>query len=144
MSLISKVGPASCLVSKPKPRAEHSINGEILCMLDPETLKGVGVTTIGQRLAILKAIYQLKLAHNIPLEPEDYIPPCSLPSFIISIGSHFVSSRGPGPFRIGDSRASTRNGQGTECVDLSLMSAMLITFQRNGCKHLKRKTSIFP
>ncbi|KAJ7493427.1 hypothetical protein B0H11DRAFT_1717906 [Mycena galericulata] len=54
---------------------EHSINGEVLCMLNQDTLKAVGVSTIGQRLAILKAVYLVKIAHNVPIEPEDYVPP---------------------------------------------------------------------
>lgn len=45
-------------------------------MLDPETLKAVGVTTVGQRLAILKAIYQAKLAYHIPIDSDHYVPPC--------------------------------------------------------------------
>ncbi|KAF7309572.1 hypothetical protein MIND_00328200 [Mycena indigotica] len=54
---------------------EHSITGEVLCMLNAESLKAVGVSTIGQRLAILKAIYLLKLAHNVPIELDDWVPP---------------------------------------------------------------------
>ncbi|KAJ7623491.1 hypothetical protein FB45DRAFT_107159 [Roridomyces roridus] len=54
---------------------EHSINGEVLCMLNQDTLKAVGVSTIGQRLAILKAVYLVKIAHNVPIEPDDYVPP---------------------------------------------------------------------
>ncbi|KAF9078195.1 hypothetical protein BDP27DRAFT_1207910 [Rhodocollybia butyracea] len=53
----------------------HRISGDILCMLDAETLKSIGVTTIGQRLAILKAVYLLKIANNIPLDSESYVPP---------------------------------------------------------------------
>lgn len=45
-------------------------------MLDPETLKAVGVATIGQRLTILKAIYQAKLAYHIPIDSDHYVPPC--------------------------------------------------------------------
>ncbi|KAH0836590.1 hypothetical protein J3R83DRAFT_8290 [Lanmaoa asiatica] len=54
---------------------EHNISGDVLCMLDPETLKAVGVTTVGQRLAILKAIYQAKLAYHIPIDSDHYVPP---------------------------------------------------------------------
>ncbi|KAI0331446.1 hypothetical protein GY45DRAFT_1345273 [Cubamyces sp. BRFM 1775] len=54
---------------------ENNITGDVLCLLDPETLKDMGVTTIGQRLAILKAVYNIKLAQNIPIEPEHYVPP---------------------------------------------------------------------
>lgn len=45
-------------------------------MMGPEDLKEIGITTVGQRLAILKAIYLMKLAHDIPIEPDHYIPPC--------------------------------------------------------------------
>ncbi|KAJ7695055.1 hypothetical protein B0H17DRAFT_980234 [Mycena rosella] len=54
---------------------EHGITGEILCMLNADSLKGVGVSTIGQRLAILKAVYLVKVAHNIPIDADDYVPP---------------------------------------------------------------------
>ncbi|KAG7093747.1 hypothetical protein E1B28_007398 [Marasmius oreades] len=54
---------------------EHRISGDILCMMDQETLKGVGVATVGQRLSILKAVYNLKVAYNIPIEPDSYVPP---------------------------------------------------------------------
>ncbi|KAF9258931.1 hypothetical protein L218DRAFT_1004455 [Marasmius fiardii PR-910] len=54
---------------------EHRISGDILCMMDQETLKGVGVATVGQRLSILKAVYNLKIAYNIPIEPDSYVPP---------------------------------------------------------------------
>ncbi|KAJ6624954.1 protein kinase regulator [Mycena sp. CBHHK59/15] len=54
---------------------EHGITGDILCMMNADALKGVGVSTIGQRLAILKAVYLVKVAHNIPLEADDYVPP---------------------------------------------------------------------
>lgn len=68
---------------------EHNISGDVLCLLDPESLKEMGISTIGQRLTILKAVYNVKLAQNIPIEPEHYVPPCtfSLPhprSFLTS------------------------------------------------------------
>ncbi|KAJ3906368.1 hypothetical protein F5879DRAFT_797754 [Lentinula edodes] len=53
----------------------HRISGDILCMLDAEILKSIGVASIGQRLAILKAVYLLKISHNIPLDPDSYVPP---------------------------------------------------------------------
>ncbi|KAI0320883.1 hypothetical protein OF83DRAFT_1052246 [Amylostereum chailletii] len=54
---------------------EHSISGDVLCIIGTEELKEFGIATVGQRLSILKAIYQVKLAHNIPIEPDHYIPP---------------------------------------------------------------------
>lgn len=41
-----------------------------------EDLKNLGVSAIGQRLSILKAIYLVKVAHSVPLEEDDYVPPC--------------------------------------------------------------------
>ncbi|KAG6867995.1 hypothetical protein C0993_008602 [Termitomyces sp. T159_Od127] len=54
---------------------EHNISGDVLCLLDPEGLKGVGIATIGQRLAILKAVYLLKIAHGVPIDSDHYVPP---------------------------------------------------------------------
>ncbi|KAI0741419.1 hypothetical protein C8Q80DRAFT_1284456 [Daedaleopsis nitida] len=54
---------------------EHNISGDVLCMLDPESLKEMGIATIGQRLAILKAVYNVKLAQNIPIDQDHYVPP---------------------------------------------------------------------
>ncbi|EMD38948.1 hypothetical protein CERSUDRAFT_112661 [Gelatoporia subvermispora B] len=54
---------------------EHNISGEVLCFLNADSLKEIGITTIGQRLAILKAVYNIKLVQNIPIEADDYVPP---------------------------------------------------------------------
>ena len=76
----SKVSPISSF-----PRAniayvvtEHRISGEILAVIDADGLKEVGVATIGQRLAILRATYLAKLTHNVPISRDSYIPPCML------------------------------------------------------------------
>lgn len=55
---------------------EHRISGDILSVLDHEGLREVGVHSVGQRLAILKEVYHLKVAHGVPIEPEHYVPPC--------------------------------------------------------------------
>ncbi|KIY52853.1 hypothetical protein FISHEDRAFT_69322 [Fistulina hepatica ATCC 64428] len=57
---------------------EHGISGEVLCMLNHENLKAIGITSVGQRLSILKGVYNLKIASNIPIEPGDYVPPSEL------------------------------------------------------------------
>ncbi|THH11650.1 hypothetical protein EW145_g504 [Phellinidium pouzarii] len=54
---------------------EHHITGDILTQLDAEMLKEIGVLTLGQRLAILKAAYHVKLAHGVDIEPGHYVPP---------------------------------------------------------------------
>lgn len=58
--------------------ADNGISGEILSLLDHEGLKEVGVHSVGQRLAILREVYYLKVAHGIAIEPEHYVPPCEL------------------------------------------------------------------
>ena len=58
---------------------EHRILGDALCLLDSEGLKAVGVSTIGQRLSILKAVYNLKLAHNVAIDADHYVPQCRYP-----------------------------------------------------------------
>ena len=60
---------------------EHKVKGDTLCHLKAEDLKALGITTIGQRLSILKAIYLVKLAHNISMDESHYVPPCELPFF---------------------------------------------------------------
>ncbi|TFK74933.1 hypothetical protein BDN72DRAFT_600023 [Pluteus cervinus] len=70
----------SWLASKGFPQYEnqikqHRISGDILCLLDSDGLKGLGVHTIGQRLAILKAVYQLKVASGVEIAADDYVPP---------------------------------------------------------------------
>ena len=57
-------------------RIEHRISGYVLGLMDHEHLKDIGIKSVGQRLAILKAVYQLKVAYDIPIEPDGYIPPC--------------------------------------------------------------------
>jgi hypothetical protein len=39
-------------------------------------LKEMGITSIGHRLTILKAVYDLKLKQHLPIEPDDYVPLC--------------------------------------------------------------------
>lgn len=55
---------------------EHNLTGDVLCIMGPEDLKEMGIATVGQRLAILKAVYLIKLDHDVPFEPDHYIPPC--------------------------------------------------------------------
>jgi len=63
--------PANCVL-----RTEHRIRGDSLCSLGSEHLKALGVASVGHRLSILKSIYLVKIAHNVSIEEDDYIPPC--------------------------------------------------------------------
>lgn len=58
---------------------ENNITGDVLATLHHDELKDLGVTSVGQRLTILKAVYALKQSQGIAIEPDDYIPPCSCP-----------------------------------------------------------------
>ncbi|SPO29327.1 probable MAP kinase pathway-interacting protein [Ustilago trichophora] len=52
----------------------NGITGDVLVLLDDEALKDIGVVTIGQRLALLSAIYRLKQQFDIPIQDGDWIP----------------------------------------------------------------------
>jgi hypothetical protein len=36
----------------------------------------MGVNSVGHRLTILKAVYEIKVKQNVPIEPDDYVPLC--------------------------------------------------------------------
>ena len=36
----------------------------------------MGITSVGHRLTILKAVYEVKLKQNISFEEADYVPLC--------------------------------------------------------------------
>ncbi|ORY88044.1 hypothetical protein BCR35DRAFT_301948 [Leucosporidium creatinivorum] len=54
---------------------DHGITGDILVHLDHEALRDVGIHSVGQRLAILRAVYALKVQQNIPVEEGQWVPP---------------------------------------------------------------------
>ncbi|KAH8920761.1 RA-domain-containing protein [Atractiella rhizophila] len=54
---------------------EHGISGEILVHLDHQGLKDVGVHSVGQRLAVLKGVYTLKIRDDVPIEEGHWVPP---------------------------------------------------------------------
>ncbi len=79
--LTLKVNNFSLLLSPPGYHhlimgLEHNLTGDVLCIMGPEDLKEMGIATVGQRLAILKAVYLIKLDHDVPFEHGHYIPPC--------------------------------------------------------------------
>ncbi|KAI8050271.1 hypothetical protein BDF22DRAFT_696372 [Syncephalis plumigaleata] len=52
----------------------EDVSGDVLLHLMHDTLRDLNVLSVGHRLGILKAIYRLKLEHNIPLDIDDFIP----------------------------------------------------------------------
>ncbi|TGZ79423.1 hypothetical protein EX30DRAFT_397022 [Ascodesmis nigricans] len=53
---------------------ENEITGDALIRLTHQDLKDMEIISVGHRLTILKAIYNVKVAHNVPFETEDYVP----------------------------------------------------------------------
>ncbi|EXJ94443.1 hypothetical protein A1O1_02839 [Capronia coronata CBS 617.96] len=54
---------------------DHGIDGEALVALKHDELKEMGIASVGHRLTILKNVYDLKVRQDVPVEPDDYIPP---------------------------------------------------------------------
>ncbi|GAP89981.1 putative protein kinase regulator ste50 [Rosellinia necatrix] len=54
---------------------ENEIVGEALVALLHDDLKAMGVASVGHRLTILKNVYDVKKAQDIPIESDHYVPP---------------------------------------------------------------------
>lgn len=55
---------------------EEEINGLALIELQHEELRDLGIVSVGHRLTILKAVYDVKIKHNIQISNEHYVPLC--------------------------------------------------------------------
>ena len=53
---------------------ENEITGDILVRLEHESLKDIGVESVGHRLQILRAVYDFKVKEAVPMEPGDWEP----------------------------------------------------------------------
>lgn len=40
-------------------------------------LKEIGVNSVGHRLTVLKAVYEMKVKQNVPMDPDHYVPLCT-------------------------------------------------------------------
>lgn len=38
----------------------------------------MGIASVGHQITILKAVYDTKVKQGVPIEIDDYIPPCTL------------------------------------------------------------------
>ncbi|KAI9158965.1 Protein STE50 [Paramyrothecium foliicola] len=54
--------------------AENEIVGEALVALLHDDLKSMGITSVGHRLTILKSVYDVKKAQDVPIESDHYLP----------------------------------------------------------------------
>lgn len=57
---------------------ENGIVGEALIALKHDELKEMGINSVGHRLTILKSVYEIKTRQQVPLDPDHYIPLCTL------------------------------------------------------------------
>lgn len=55
---------------------ENDIVGEALVALLHDDLKSMGIASVGHRLTILKSVYDVKKAQDIPIESDHYLPLC--------------------------------------------------------------------
>jgi hypothetical protein len=53
---------------------ENEIVGEALIALQHEDLKAMGLNSVGHRLTILKSVYDVKKAQDVPIESDHYMP----------------------------------------------------------------------
>ncbi|EPE07319.1 protein kinase regulator ste50 [Ophiostoma piceae UAMH 11346] len=53
---------------------ENEIVGEALIALLHDDLKQMGITSVGHRLTILKSVYEVKKAQEVPIESDHYLP----------------------------------------------------------------------
>ena len=54
---------------------EEGVNGEALIALHHDELRELGITSVGHRLTILKAVYEQKIRSGVKVEEGDYVPP---------------------------------------------------------------------
>ncbi|KAK4639276.1 Mitogen-activated protein kinase adapter protein MST50 [Podospora bellae-mahoneyi] len=54
---------------------ENEIVGEALVALQHDDLKSMGINSVGHRLTILKSVYDVKKAQDVPIESDHYMPP---------------------------------------------------------------------
>ena len=47
-----------------------------------DDLKSMGIASVGHRLTILKSVYDVKKAQDIPMESDHYLPMCKYCSII--------------------------------------------------------------
>ena len=36
----------------------------------------MGILSVGHRLTILKSVYDIKVRQDVPIDPDNYLPPC--------------------------------------------------------------------
>ena len=55
---------------------DEAISGEALVALQHSDLKEMGMGSVGHRLKVLKAVYDIKTKQSISVEADHYVPLC--------------------------------------------------------------------
>ena len=58
---------------------DQEIDGQALIAMHHEEFKDLGIRSVGHRLTILKAVYDMKLRHNVQIDNDHYVPLCKSP-----------------------------------------------------------------
>lgn len=58
----------------PNNNIENAVDGESLIALLHDELKEMGIISVGHRLSILRAVYEVKIKQDIPIEADHYVP----------------------------------------------------------------------
>lgn len=72
--------PALLFTSSPRPYSasltytEHGITGDVLCALDNETLVDLGMSSLGHRLNVLRAVFEMKKEQGVEMSEDDWRP----------------------------------------------------------------------
>lgn len=79
---------------------EEGITGDVFVTMLHDDLKELGVDSMGHRLTILKAIYEVKIRHKIPIEIDQFVPLCKIckhlrPETLLTIDSCWCQCRCP-------------------------------------------------
>lgn len=77
MLFVSDVLPATGFLTR-ATSTENEIVGEALVALLHDDLKSMGITSVGHRLTVLKSVYDVKKAQDVPIENDHYVPLCML------------------------------------------------------------------
>ena len=56
--------------------ADHDVDGAAIAAADHETLRDLGFTTVGHRLSLLRAVFDIKCREGLPID-DDWLPPCA-------------------------------------------------------------------
>ena len=67
---------ANALSSPILSKTDEAISGEALIALQHSDLKEMGMSSVGHRLKVLKAVYDIKTKQSISIEADHYVPLC--------------------------------------------------------------------